>query len=183
MPNVRSGQARARRAANAVPSIGSPFSANQRESVTEDRVPTPHISPERIRGLDSGYGRGFRNDRRAGEAARGRPCRIAFRADEQVGRRCRQAVEHRVVRGADGPAQPRLVGKRVQEAPGTLRGTQLANLCPAIPFSGFRRRVNAFRGTSGVGVSGAGLRSGPSADSSPLPQHERVGVGEPPRIR
>ena len=74
-------------------------------------------------------------------------------------------------------------GKRVQEAPGTRRGTQLANLCPAIPFPSFRRRVKAFRGTSGADVSGTGLRSGPSADSSPLPQRERVGVGEPPRIR
>ena len=41
------------------------------------------------------------------------PCRIALRADEQVGRRCRQTVEHRVVRGTDGAAQPRLGGRCV----------------------------------------------------------------------
>ena len=41
------------------------------------------------------------------------PCRVTHRADEQVGRRCRQTVEHRVVRRADGAAQPRLGGRSV----------------------------------------------------------------------
>ena len=35
------------------------------------------------------------------------PCRATRRADEQVGRRCRQTVEQRVVRGADGAARIR----------------------------------------------------------------------------
>ena len=38
------------------------------------------------------------------------PCRGALSADEQVRRRCRQAVEHGVVGGADGAAQPCLRG-------------------------------------------------------------------------
>ena len=38
------------------------------------------------------------------------PCRATHRADEQVGRTRRQAVEHRVVRGPDGAAQPCLRG-------------------------------------------------------------------------
>ena len=43
------------------------------------------------------------------------PRRATHRADEQVCRRCRQTVEHGVLRRADGAAHPRLGGRCVAE--------------------------------------------------------------------
>ena len=56
-------------------------------------------------------------------AIRSMPRRAALPADEQVGRRRRQTVEHRVVRRADGATQPRL--RRTRPASANVRAVSI----------------------------------------------------------